>query len=412
MDQEITGNLLIIQAGQPCAVSNAALTGVLGAALNSERFENIYGAIGGFEGLLKEEFIDLAEESQQVIRGIACLPGMALGTSRDSLSRAQDVERAVQILEAHDIRFVVVIGDSLAQVGALNLFTQLESSSYQAQVISLPVSAENELPVTDHCLGYGSWCKALATKVREVSCELSAWVRESQVFILEVPGRTSGWLAAGAELAKFRLTNNDAPHLIYLPEHCLNSTQLVADVQNILEHNAFCMIVASEGLRDQDGNFFVSTEEAEDGPRASLSDILTFFIKGGLEVNVRSARLGLTLGAQVSTLSQTDMREAQMCAQAAVKGLLDGKTGRMVTLIRAEGEAYRVETGFAPLSEVTTAKKVFPAQWLGEDAASVANAFNKYAYALIAGEVEACYDLGLPKLTRPRGYRIQSLLAR
>ena len=128
--------------------------------------------------------------------------------------------------------------------------------------------------------------------------------------------------------------------------------------------------------------------------------------------SLRSARLGLTLGTQVSTLSQVDVREAQVCAQAAVQGLLDGKTGRMVTLVRAEGEAYRVETSFAPLSEVTAARKTFPAQWLGEDGASVANAFNKYAYALISGEVETAFDQGLPKLIKLRGYRVQPLLAR
>jgi len=62
-------------------------------ALNHESIEEIYGGLNGVLGILQEEIVDLASESQQQVRALAPHPGAALGTCRYKLKKQQDFER-------------------------------------------------------------------------------------------------------------------------------------------------------------------------------------------------------------------------------------------------------------------------------------------------------------------------------
>ena len=66
--EELIGNVLVAQSGGPTAVINASLAGVITEALNHDCIEEIYGGLNGIEGILNEQIIDLAQESQQTVR--------------------------------------------------------------------------------------------------------------------------------------------------------------------------------------------------------------------------------------------------------------------------------------------------------------------------------------------------------
>ena len=83
MPEELEGNCLIAQSGGPTSVINASLAGAVAEALNHECIEEIYGGLNGVLGILNEQLIDLAAESQQNIRGLRHTPGAALGSTRD-----------------------------------------------------------------------------------------------------------------------------------------------------------------------------------------------------------------------------------------------------------------------------------------------------------------------------------------
>ena len=85
--------------GGPTAVINASVAGVVAEALNNPCIEEVYGGMNGVLGILKEELIDLAEESQQNIRGLRYTPASALGTCRFKLKRDQDYERILEVLK-------------------------------------------------------------------------------------------------------------------------------------------------------------------------------------------------------------------------------------------------------------------------------------------------------------------------
>src|SRR5438067_1096061 len=74
----------------------------------------------------------------------------------------------------------------------------------------------NDLVATDHCPGYGSVAKYLATCVLEAGRDNEAMYTFDAVTILEAMGRNTGWIAAAAGLARRR--DEEAPHLIYVPE--------------------------------------------------------------------------------------------------------------------------------------------------------------------------------------------------
>ena len=82
MAEELIGNCLVAQSGGPTAVINASVAGVVSEALNHPCIEEVYGGMNGVLGILKEEIMDLAEESQQNIRGLRYTPASALGTCR------------------------------------------------------------------------------------------------------------------------------------------------------------------------------------------------------------------------------------------------------------------------------------------------------------------------------------------
>ncbi|MEM9026179.1 MAG: 6-phosphofructokinase, partial [Verrucomicrobiota bacterium] len=110
MSEELEGNCLVAQSGGPTAVINASLAGVITEALNYEFIEEIYGANNGVLGILNEDFIDLAEQSQQTVRGLRYTPSSALGTCRYKLKKQQDFERVIEVFKAHNIRYFFYIG--------------------------------------------------------------------------------------------------------------------------------------------------------------------------------------------------------------------------------------------------------------------------------------------------------------
>ena len=68
MENQLTGNVLVAQSGGPTSVINASLACVITESLNHDCIEEIYGGLNGIEGILKEQLIDLAEESANCAR--------------------------------------------------------------------------------------------------------------------------------------------------------------------------------------------------------------------------------------------------------------------------------------------------------------------------------------------------------
>ncbi len=414
MAEELIGNCLVAQSGGPTAVINASVAGVVSEALNHECIEEIYGGMNGVLGILKEELIDLAEESQQNIRGLRYTPASALGTCRFKLKRDQEYERILQVFEAHNIRYFFYCGGNDSQDTADKISKLAQSKGYELRVIGVPKTIDNDLVTTDHCPGYGSVVKYLCSVVRESALDHEAMGQHDLVSIIEVMGRNAGWIAAGTTLAKSKEDPNDAPHLIYLPELPFSKDKFIEDVQNVLKKNRYCMVIVGEGLVDKDGNYVANSASGQDAfghqQLGGVGDFLASFVEQNLAVKARSSKLGIGQRAAAHCSSQTDNDEAFMAGQAAVRAALDGETDKMVILVRGEGDTYSCETGLAPLSEIANGVKEIPHDWISEDGVSMTAKFIKYAQPLIAGEVQVPYENGVPAYVRLSRKRVRKVL--
>lgn len=412
---ELVGNVLVGQSGGPTSVINASVAGIVAEALNHECVEEIYGTLNGVLGILNEDFIDLADESQQQIRALRHTPGAALGTCRYKLKSQQDFERVLEVFKAHNIRYFFYIGGNDSQDTADKISKLAQEQGYELRVIGVPKTIDNDLPATDHCPGYASAIKYIATTVREVACDSESMGQGDLVSIIEVMGRSAGWLAAGAALAKRRDHPHDPPHIILLPEVALNREKVLEDIQRVLKREKFCSIVVAEGLVDEDGNYFAADAQTDAFGHAQLGgagDALSDLIEANLPgIKVRVAKPGLMQRAAAHAASQTDADESYQAGQAAVKAAIDGQTDKMVTLLRGDGDNYTCETGLAPLAEIANGVKKLPADWINEDGISMNFQFLRYAQPLIQDEVEVPFENGLPVFARLNKVRVDKQLA-
>lgn len=415
MSEELTGNVLVAQSGGPTAVINASLAGVVTEALNHGCIEEIYGGLNGIQGILNEELIDLAEESQQAIRGLRYTPGSALGSCRYHMSSQADFERVLQVFQAHNIRYFFYIGGNDSQDTANKISKLAKAKGYGLRVIGIPKTVDNDLPMTDHCPGYGSVIKYIATTVKEMALDNQSMGKHDFVSIVEVMGRNAGWITAGASLAKRRNEVDDPPHLILMPEVRFDPQVFIARVQEVLRKSPYCMVVVGEGLTDQDGNYVAAGESRDSFGHSALGGVgeyLRELVEANLGgVRARSTKLGYAQRCAAHCSSQTDNDEAFLAGVAAVKAAVEeGVTDKMITLVRTESDFYGCETGLANLDDVANNEKPFPTQWINEDGVSINFQFFKYANPLIQGEVAVPYENGTPKYVSFAGGRVSKEL--
>ena len=319
------------------------------------------------------------------------------------------------MFKAHNIRYFFYVGGNDSQETADKIAKLAQQQGYELRVIGVPKTIDNDLAVTDHCPGYGSVVKYLATTVREAACDNEAMGQGDLVFIVEAMGRSAGWIAAGSSLAKRRDHPHDPPHLILLPEVPFNQEKILEDVRRVLKREKYCLIVVAEGLVDADGNYLAADAATDSFGHARLGgagDALGEIIEANIPgIKVRVARPGLIQRSAAHCASKTDVDEAFLAGQAAVRAAVGGETDKMVTLLRGDSDHYTCETGLAPLSEIANGVKKLPKEWINEDGVSMNFQFLRYVQPLVQGEIVIPHDNGVPIYARLDKVRVDKVLS-
>ena len=120
------------------------------------------------------------------------------------------------------------------------------------KVMGAPKTIDNDLGETDHCPGFGSAAKFIATAFTEIACDCFVYDVPS-VTIVEVMGRNAGWLTAASALA--RIEGRKVPQLIYLCEKAFDEDRFIEDVNEALKKENNIIIAVSEGVKTADGNY-------------------------------------------------------------------------------------------------------------------------------------------------------------
>jgi 6-phosphofructokinase 1 len=247
---KVMANAIVAQSGGPTSVINSSVCGVIQEAKRSKKIGRVLAANNGILGVLKEELFDVSSEKASVIDALKRTPSAAMGSCRyklKSLDQAQaDFDRVLDVFKAHHIRYFFYAGgnDSMDTADKVNKLAALRG--YELVCIGIPKTIDNDLAFTDHCPGFGSVAKYVATCAMEAGRDTDALYTHDTCTILEVMGRNAGWIAAAAGLAARE--PQDAPHLVYMPETAFTWEKFVSDVREVYKRLSRVFIVVGEGL--------------------------------------------------------------------------------------------------------------------------------------------------------------------
>jgi len=402
-------NAIVAQSGGPTCVINSSVCGVIQEAAKTKKIGRVLAAHDGILGVLKEELFDASAEKASVIEALKRTPAAAMGSCRyklKSLDQAQsDFDRVLDVFKAHDIRYFFYAGgnDSMDTADKVNKLAA--QRGYGLVCIGIPKTIDNDLAYTDHCPGFGSVAKYVATCAMEAGKDNEALSTFDTCSIVEVMGRNAGWIAAASGLAARE--PQDAPHLIYMPEAAFTFEKLIRDVKEVYKEFGRVFIIVGEGLKDEKGNY-ITAESAGFGKDSfghvqlgGVADMLKVVIEKEAGIKARWNKLGTQQRSAMHFTSLTDINEAYMCGKAAVKAAMSGVNGKMITLVREKGAKYKCTTGFAELKDVANGEKKVPKEFINEKGNHITEACRRYIGPLIKGEAPITVGKdGLPVYVR------------
>jgi 6-phosphofructokinase 1 len=363
---------------------------VIDEAVGHDEIKGVYGAINGILGILNLSIVDLEREDPAVIAGLRSTPSAGLGSCRYKL-KEEDFEKVFDIFEEYNIRYFFINGGNDSMDTGNRILKFAHKGKYELRVIGIPKTVDNDLVHTDHCPGYGSAGRWLAIATMDAGKDTEGIYTADPIKIIETMGRSTGWLAATTALAKQR--EEDAPHLIYLPEVPFLLEKFLEDVRGVHKALGYAVIAVSEGIRGEDGRPLVESTLATDtdtfGHRqlGGVGQYLTNVIAEKLNIKARCDRPGTIQRSSMLCASTTDLEEAYLVGKMAVRYAVEGKSGSMVTLKRAESPEYQIETGLVELGKVANEVREFPLEFITRDRNFVTPEFIKYFAPLVGGEL-------------------------
>lgn len=400
-------NMLVAQSGGPSAAINATITGVIDAGLESEKIRHVYGALNGIKGVLNENFVMLDEvcKSKEKRDLLAVTPAAALGSCRwklkDPKENAEEFEKIIQVLRKNDIGYFVYTGgnDSMDTVYKLSQYCS-EHGVDDIKIMGAPKTIDNDLGETDHCPGFGSAAKFIATAFTEIACDSFVYDVPS-VTIVEVMGRNAGWLTASSALA--RTEKRRVPQLIYLCEKPFDEGRFIQDVKDSLKKENNIIIAVSEGVKDAEGKYV--GEETKSGKEdafghkylSGIGKYLEGLVGEQIGCKVRSVELNILQRCAGYMLSRTDIMESRNLGAYAAISAIRGESGKMSVLERISNHPYQVKIKLADLSKIANYEKTVPIEWITEEGNDITGELVEYLIPLIQGEVAIPYEHGVPK---------------
>ena len=418
---ELVGNLLVAQSGGPTSVINASVAGVIREAGKNGAIEEIYGGLNGIFGILNEDLIDLNEEKNSAIEGLKYTPGAALGTCRYKIDfknkadeAARDMDRLFEVFQAHNIRYFFYAGGNDSQDTSNQIHQEAVKRNYEMRVIGVPKTIDNDLPHTDHCPGFGSAAKYVAATTAEVAPDVGGMATdEGACCIIEIMGRTAGWLAASSVLA--RSIGVGAPHIVLLPEIPFNEEAFLAKVKEHVDSHNFCLVAVGEGIKNTAGEELAADKSRLDAfghpVLSGAAEHLADLVQAKLNTKTRTVKLGYAQRAAAHIASLRDIEEAVLCGEAAVRAAIEGRSGFMVKLVRSSNDPYHCATDLQDLADIANAVHLIPRDWVSEDGFLPNEKFIEYWRPLIEGETKLAYENGLPKYTVLDRVRVDKVLA-
>jgi len=399
MSEKLIGAAVFGQSGGPTSVINASAYGVIRTALDAPEITNVYGMAHGIVGMLNDDLYDMGKEDAYELELLLNTPSSALGSCRYKINGEDDLKRIHEMCVKYDIRYFFYNGGNDSMDTCTKISDYMEKVGYECRVMGVPKTIDNDLVGTDHCPGFGSAAKYIATSVAEVHQD--AYVYDTgAVTVMEIMGRNAGWLTGASALAGLA---DSPPDLIYLPEIPFDMDAFLKDVKRIYEEKTKCLITISEGAQYADGSFVAHAKVSKtDGfGHAQLGGTaaqLAARVTKEFGVKTRGIELSLLQRCAAHIASQTDIDEAFLAGKSAVEYAVSGGSGKMVGFTReSRNGVYHCGIAYQPLSICANTEKKIPREWITEDGTYVTQEFIDYVLPLIQGDNKRKQENSLPR---------------
>ncbi|MGM9606019.1 MAG: 6-phosphofructokinase [Oscillospiraceae bacterium] len=400
---QLKGTCIIGQSGGPTAVINASAQGVIQAALASDSITRVLGAAHGIKGVLDDKLYDMGQEDPAELDLLQYTPSSALGSCRYKLADPDkddtDYKRILEIFKKYDVRYFFYNGGNDSMDTCNKISKYMQKVGYECRIMGVPKTIDNDLFGTDHCPGFASAAKYIATSCAEVWQDAHVY-DTGMVTVIEIMGRHAGWLAGSAALASL---TGCGPDLVYLPEVDFDMDQFLADVKAIYDRTGKCMVAVSEGIHYADGTFVSEGEtSATDGfghvQLGGLAVRLAERLQQETGAKVRGIELSLLQRCGAHLASLTDIEEAKMAGRTAVEQAVAGVTDKMVAFsCTREGGKYACQPALIGLTDVANVEKKVPREWINAAGNGVEQPFIDYVLPLIQGEPDLPRENSLPR---------------
>ena len=396
------GNCLVAQSGGPTSVINATVAGIIEANQLNPIYDHVYGGLNGIEGILAGRIIDVTHLTDFQLKVLKQTCSSALGSCRYKLKRdnVEDFRKLISILDQLDVDTMFYVGgnDSMDTVAALSEYAR-NNGITNHRFVGCPKTIDNDLVITDHCPGFASAAKFLATVAKTTWLDLNVYTRQ-EVFILETMGRDAGWLAASTVLS-------GVVDLLVLPEVPFDKELFFEQVREILSKKNKCYIVISEGAKYADGTYLAAGEAKNDGFAHAVlggagQTLKNMLLEAGICSRAKVQDMSTLQRCNISCQSKTDVEESAKLGMSAHMRSADPEfTGKMVALKRTEGRPYDPTFFAVDADQVANFVKHVPAEWILPNYRGMTKELYDYVQPLIMGEPELIMENGLPMQMPP-----------
>ena len=309
MSTEIN-NIAVLTSGGDAPGMNAAIRAVVRTALYHRK--RVFGVYRGYEVMIENDITELSTSS---VKHILALGGTFLKSARSQEFRTPEGRaKAAKNLRDRNIDALIVIGGDGSFTGALKL-----AEEHNIKVIGVPGTIDNDLFGTDYTIGYDTATNTVIESVDKIRDTASS---HNRLFLVEVMGRDTGYIAASTGLATGALS-------IILPEKKNTYEELFADLRSAQANKKTSNIIMVA-----EGNHLGDIFEIASAVRNEFPSI-----------DVKVTTLGHTQrGGSPST---NDRILASVLGHYAIKGLMQGQEKVMSGMINQK-------VVFTPLSDAIT----------------------------------------------------------
>lgn len=413
--KNLVGACMFGQSGGPTSVINSSAAGVFLEALSQKCITKVYGAANGIQGILDENFYDIGKENKEELELLKNTPSSALGSVRYKLKKVEDddtdYKRILEVFKKYNVRYFFYNGGNDSMDTCNKISKYLIKCGYSCNIIGVPKTIDNDLYGTDHCPGYGSAAKYVATTMMELYLDATVYDK-GQITIVEIMGRNAGWLTAASALASYK---GYGPDLIYLPEQPFDIEKFLKQVKAVSDaHNGKCIVALSEGIKTADGQYVAEAiargKTGQDsfghvqlgGVAATLANLVKEKIGG----KVRAVEFSLMQRCGAHLASKVDVEEAFEAGRTAVRKACEGESDKMVVFERKPGAEYGIDYKLINIELAANTEKKIPDSWILPGNKGLTEDYIKYALPLIQGDCKAPLVDGLPRFAKLKKARV------